>query len=153
MASHHTVRNHINYRPRRTGMGGVEMAEDHERDGTDGPSVPLLGVTSLREGHVVVQRFTGEIDSLTAPQLSDALAGVDPDADLVVDLTEVRFLSSAGLSVLVDHLERCRARDVTFSVVATSHATLRPIQITALDRVIPLYPSVTDAVKAAGQTT
>lgn len=129
------------------------MAEDHGPERTDGPSVPLLGVTSLREGHVVIQRFTGEIDSLTAPQLSDALAGADPDADLVADLTGVRFLSSAGLSVLVDHLERCRAREVTFSVVATSHATLRPIQITALDRVIPLYTSVADAIQAAGQTT
>jgi anti-anti-sigma factor len=127
------------------------MTEEHGPGRAGDAPVQMFRITSLREGHVVIHQVAGELDSLTAPQLSDALADTDPAADLVVDLTEVPFLSSAGLSVLIDHFQRSQRRNVTFSVVATGHATLLPLRITALDSVIPLYTTVADAVRATEQ--
>ena len=48
-------------------------------------------------------RVTGDIDSETAPRLESALstALLDGASDLVLDLSEVSFLSSAGLGVLI----------------------------------------------------
>ena len=48
-------------------------------------------------------RVTGDVDSETAPRLEAELARVIVDGadDLVLDLSEVSFLSSAGLGVLI----------------------------------------------------
>jgi anti-anti-sigma factor len=126
----------------------------------DGDTAPTVEADGLRvdraeHGSVVIYRVAGEIDALTAPVLDQALADAEdvPDAvsHVVLDLSDVPFLSSAGLSILVDHHGRCGANGVRLSVVAKQHAVLRSIQITALDRIIPLHPTVSDALTAAGQ--
>lgn len=125
------------------------FAMPHEATVDDESPYPLR-VTTRLAGNTQIHQVTGEIDTLTAPYLSAALAEADEAArHVIVDLSDVPFLSSAGLSVLVDHHGRCTARNVTFAVVANERATVRPIQMTALDRVIPLYGSVAEAVAAS----
>lgn len=111
-----------------------------------------LRVDRVEHGSALVYRVAGEVDTLTAPHLDLALT--DPPANavsrVVLDLTEVPFLSSAGLSILVEH-HTARQRDgIAFAVVAPAHAVRRAMEITALDRVIPLYDSVPAALLAEG---
>ena len=111
---------------------------------------PDLKVTRVDHDSALVFHVAGEVDTLTAPELDAALTGgydsPGPVTRVVLDLTEVPFLSSAGLSILVDHHSRCERRGVALCVVATHRATLRAIQITALDRIIPLFGTVTEAL-------
>jgi anti-sigma B factor antagonist len=51
----------------------------------------------------------GEIDMSNAGSLRDALRSAAPNGDLlVVDLTAVEYLDSAGLTALLDYLPRLR---------------------------------------------
>jgi anti-sigma B factor antagonist len=79
-------------------------------------------------------RAAGEIDSTTAPLLSQHLtAQLDADVrELTVDLGEVTFLDSAGLCVLAAAHRRAGRQDVRLRVLATSRAVVRPLQITGL---------------------
>jgi anti-sigma B factor antagonist len=99
---------------------------------------------------ITVLAVGGEVDLATAPlfekAIADALAD-DPPA-FVIDLTEVSFLASAGLQLLVATQERVGE----FAVVADGPATSRPIQLTELDKVFALYPVLEDAL-AAMQTS
>ena len=91
----------------------------------------------------------GEIDLATAPALEEAIAGVlaeDPTA-LIIDLSEVTFLASAGLQLLVATHERIR-ESADFAVVAEGPATSRPIQLTRLDTIFALYSDLDDALVA-----
>jgi anti-sigma B factor antagonist len=62
--------------------------------------------------------FTGEIDVAVADHLrrllDDAL-GTDPPG-LIADLSEVTFMDSTGLSILVAALNRCRALGIPLSL-------------------------------------
>jgi anti-sigma B factor antagonist len=113
-----------------------------------------LRVDRVEHGSVVVYQVSGEIDTLTAPHLDRALTSTDDRGSgvshVVLDLSAVPFLSSAGLSILVEHHTRCRRDDMGFAVVAAQRAVSRAIEITALDRIIPLFDNVSDAVRAAG---
>lgn len=112
-----------------------------------------LVVDRERRGSALVYRATGEVDTLTAPHLDRALAaddGAPGVSRVVLDLSDVPFLSSAGLSILVEHHTRCQREGMAFAVVATRHAVLRAIQITALDRIIPLFDTIADALAAHG---
>ncbi|WP_233223562.1 STAS domain-containing protein [Amycolatopsis sp. CA-128772] len=64
----------------------------------------LLHVTAERTGDAVVLAVAGELDLLSAPLLSDEIATAlaDAPARLVIDLSEVSFLASIGITVLVE---------------------------------------------------
>ena len=90
---------------------------------------------------------SGEIDMLSAPQLADAIhtaLAARPPA-LIVDLTKVDFLASAGLTVLVTaHADA--TPPTRFAVVANSPATSRPIKLMGLDSVLSVYDTLDSAL-------
>jgi len=110
---------------------------------------PLLTTVVHHGGHWVVVEARGEVDADTAPLLRraciDALA---EHRHIVIDLSGVTFLDSAGLSVLVGTMRRATTDGGAMRVVATSPAVLRVLRITALDEVFDLRATVADAVGA-----
>jgi anti-sigma B factor antagonist len=112
-----------------------------------------LRVHQRLEGLAVVLRTTGEIDMSTAPVLADeytqAIDTATAPAPVVVDLTAVTFLSSAGLAVLLDARARCVAAGVPLLVVATGRPVLRSLEVAGLTELLPVYATVEEAVTPA----
>jgi anti-sigma B factor antagonist len=95
-----------------------------------------------------VLSVAGAIDMVTAPQLQvhvDTVLSRRPTA-LVIDLSLVELLGSAGIGVLVE--VRNNAVDMPFVVVAHGPATSRPLQLLGIDKVFPIYPCVADALNS-----
>jgi anti-sigma B factor antagonist len=85
-------------------------------------------------GAETVIAVRGEIDIVTAPQLHDVLLsafGADSPGG-VVDLSEVTFLDSTGLSVLVTAQKRCQDNGGALELVIASQNVLRVFEITGL---------------------
>jgi anti-sigma B factor antagonist len=104
--------------------------------------------TEKRDGCTVLS-VRGDIDLATAPALQEAVAGVlaeGPPA-LILDLAEVDFLGSVGMTILVSAHEALRTRG-RFSVVAHGPGTSRPLQLTKLDEIIPIFSTLGDALGA-----
>jgi anti-anti-sigma factor len=103
-----------------------------------------------REGAVV--HVAGEVDLVTAPRLADELtkaeSAVSPPETVVVDLTEVSFLASAGLRVLLEHDERCRESGRELCVVAGNSSVARSISVTGLTEVLTVRDSLDQALLA-----
>jgi anti-anti-sigma factor len=98
-----------------------------------------------------VLEVSGEIDMVTAPQLQQAIDEAwraDAGAPaVVVDLSEVTFLASAGLAVLAAST-RGAPEAARLLVVAHGPATARPIQLTGLTEFLDLYPTAAEALAA-----
>ena len=77
---------------------------------------------------------TGEVDCTSAPELRAVLDRLVDDAprEIVVDLTGVTFLDSAGLCVLASAHRRALAVGGRLRVLAATRAVIRPLQITGL---------------------
>jgi len=102
----------------------------------------------------LVVTVAGEIDLYTVGRLRAAVAaGFDQLRDgegLVIDLTEVTFLSSQGLQALVDvTLAAQRRRQPLQIVVDHTRPVIRPVEVTGLDDVLALFNTVEDALHAA----
>jgi anti-sigma B factor antagonist len=100
----------------------------------DRPAPELVTIDVSDVGPDVRITATGEIDSTSAPVLKtrlDALldAGVER---LIIDLTGVTFLDSAGLCVLAATYRRVSGDGHRIRVLASSRAVIRPLQITGL---------------------
>ncbi|WP_199444268.1 anti-sigma factor antagonist [Umezawaea beigongshangensis] len=106
-------------------------------------------VVDDRGDGVSVVSVGGEIDMVSAPELRSAVrAQLDGSTVLVLDMTRVRFLGSAGLAVLVEALQQSEHRGTAFSVVAEDRAVTRPLIATGLGDVFSVFPTVDEALAA-----
>jgi anti-sigma B factor antagonist len=98
---------------------------------------------------IAVLKVGGDIDLATVPALEAAIdeALIPRPTGLVIDLSEVGFLASAGLQALVATHNNV-SQSAQFAVVANSAATSRPIQLTGLDQIFELYPTLDEALTA-----
>lgn len=99
---------------------------------------------------VTVLAVRGELDALTAPQLDDAInasLAKEPIA-LVIDLLELSFLASAGMTVLLDRQRAASQLKKRFSVVADGPRTSRPMKLIGVDQVLSLYPTLEAALSS-----
>ena len=103
--------------------------------------------TREAEGRTVVS-VAGEIDVYTAPRLREEITELVAAGtyDLVIDMSEVEFLDSTGLGVLVGGLKRVRAHDGSLRLVCTQERILKIFRITGLTKVFPIHASLGDAL-------
>ena len=103
----------------------------------DNPVSELMSVTRSAGGRITVE---GEVDCSTAPQLAACLdsALTSGSAEVVVDLTAVTFLDSAGLHTLVSAHGRATGLGIPLRVRVATRAVLRPIQVTGLEHVLSI---------------
>lgn len=105
------------------------------------------------ESATTVVTVSGEIDLRLHDQLREVLIHeVDADRHLIVDLTDVDFLDSTGLGLLVGVLKRARERAERLGVdtaalilVITAPEVWRTLQITRLDSVFTVVDRLEDA--------
>ena len=103
---------------------------------------PFSLSTGMHERLPVVV-VSGELDELSSPELEDAIDAC-PDADLVVvDLSNVVFVSSTGIHALL------RERDRTVALVCPPGNVMRLFEIVRASSRVALYESLDQAVRAS----
>jgi anti-sigma B factor antagonist len=100
-------------------------------------------------GNAHVLTLAGELDVVTAPALRDELERVwaEGATEAVVDLLAVSFVDSVALGVLVDASKRMKARGGTLRIVCDDRRIARIMEITGLDRVLPIHTTLRDALE------
>jgi anti-sigma B factor antagonist len=96
--------------------------------------------------HVVPLR--GEIDLHVSRGIELSLARVTAKRPkhIVVDLTEVTFVDSSGLAVLIHGMQDIQEYGGKFAIVGLQE-NVRPIfEIARLDQVFQIFPTVDDAL-------
>lgn len=106
-----------------------------------------FSVEWTRVRDMLIVSVAGELDANAAPRLKEGVAAsraqdVPTSALVVLDLTHVEFLDSAGLAVLVQVASDCHKADQELRLVATSRAVLKPLELTSLDQIFTITGSV-----------
>jgi len=98
---------------------------------------------------VVVVTVEGRIDSATASEFEDALNEFTKQGknNIVLDLSEVDFISSAGLRVLVTARKAVKSAGGDIVFADSSEQVLETLEIAGLDVLFEHYP---DREKAIG---
>lgn len=99
---------------------------------------------------VRVLHVVGELDTLTAPLLQDRLQVQQAEArHIVLDLTDVTFLGSAGLAVLVAAKDAADQNGGKLWVVPGSRIVMRAMEATGLLPHFTIADGVPEALAAA----
>lgn len=111
----------------------------------------MLDLEQARAGvEVVVVR--GEHDLASAEELRGRIEAASTRATgLVVDLTQATFIDSAVLQVLLSGRDRAAAAGIAYVIAlgeGTGHAVTRLLELTGLDRRLPLTQGREAAIDA-----
>lgn len=105
--------------------------------------------TAERQGVHVVITVEGDIDAANADEIASyATNHAEPGRPLVIDLTQLEFFGTAGVSALHTIEVRCTAGDIRWAVAAEG-AVARVLRICDPQGVLPV---VTTLVAAKGRT-
>ena len=98
-------------------------------------------------GDTLVFRLRGSLDLATAPTVRAALndATEDDSRHIIVDLTQLEFLDSTGLGVLIGAHRRTAEHGGTLRLVVHDGLISRLLHITGLIGVFAVYHSLEDA--------
>jgi len=97
-------------------------------------------IVVVRTATAATVRVCGELDADTAPGLRDRLASLVEEGitDITVDLAELGFIDSSGLSSLVVGLKRVREHGGDLVMLSPTPSTMRVFEITGLTSLFTL---------------
>jgi anti-sigma B factor antagonist len=103
--------------------------------------------TDVLEDDVTVIRAHGRLNMLTAPRLERTIQRAldGGDTRIVLDLAEVDFLDSTGLSVMILGMKEARSGGGDLRLVAPGPQVSLVLQLTKLDRVLLAFDDATAA--------
>ena len=96
-----------------------------------------LSIRTSREGTTATVVAEGEIDLSTTDELRSAVtAAADGVETLLLDLTAVEFIDSAGLGGLLELRSTLRSRAVTLQISAGDGPVRQAMEITGLSELL-----------------
>ena len=93
-------------------------------------------------------RPTGELDAYTVGEFREALGQVAEVDALLIDLSDVPFMDSAGLGALIGGIRRTRENGGEVAVACSRQSLTRLLHTTGFDRIVPVAESVDEAAAA-----
>lgn len=105
---------------------------------TGGEGGRSLQLTVERRPDAVTLLLSGELDASTGPTLRDELVRLIDSAipSLELDLADLDFIDSVGLSVLVAGHHRAKSENVPYRLVNVAPGCRRILEITRLDAIL-----------------
>ena len=95
-------------------------------------------------------RPMGELDAYTVTSFREALGELATHPRVVIDLSEVPFMDSAGLGALIGGIRRAREHGGEVAVACSRPTLTRLLHTTGFDRIVPVTVTLEDAVAALG---
>ena len=99
-------------------------------------------------GGYTLCRPVGELDAYTVTHFRDTLGELASHPRVVIDLSEVPFMDSAGLGALIGGIRRAREQGGDVAVACSRPTLTRLLHTTGFDRIVPVTETLESAVSA-----
>ncbi len=98
----------------------------------------MLGIKEQFRDNWVILQINGEIDMATGPELRQRIVQYvqEGHVHIVIDLTDVDFIDSTGLGVLIGGLKRTRSHGGDLQCIGLSESLKEMFKLTGLDAVL-----------------
>jgi anti-anti-sigma factor len=92
----------------------------------------------------------GRLDTETAPVLERQLIALLGEGGIVLDMAAVRFVSSAGLRILLKAAKGAKAAGHGFALCGLQSTVQEVFEISGFDQIITMRPTRAEALAALG---
>ena len=106
--------------------------------------MPSLQIeVAARPGGGRIVSLRGPVTLETLFELQNVLR--EEHSDLIIDLSEVPYMDSAGLGAILTAYASCQRHQNKFALANVSQRVLVLLQLTRVDTVLPIFDSVAEA--------
>ncbi|MBD3749367.1 MAG: STAS domain-containing protein [Sphingobacteriales bacterium] len=100
------------------------------------------------EKYILIKLNESKLNSLVSPQLKSELilTNTEGQRNIVLDMSNVKYADSSGLSSLLVGHRLCKNAEGLFILTGINEAVSRLITISQLDNVITIVPKVEEAI-------
>lgn len=97
---------------------------------------------------ITICRPVGELDAFTVSQFRQALAEMASSKQLLIDMSGIPFVDSAGLGALIGGIRRTRELGGEVAVACNRPTLIRLLRTTGFDRIVTVVETVEEAAAA-----
>lgn len=90
----------------------------------------------------------GELDAYSVAAFREAFAALGDEPRLIVNLSGVQFMDSAGLGALIGGIRKVRENEGAIAVFSDRANITRLLHTTGFDRIVPVAEELPAAVRA-----
>ncbi|MEZ5166196.1 MAG: STAS domain-containing protein [Acidimicrobiales bacterium] len=90
----------------------------------------------------------GELDAYSVARFRESFAELASEQRVVVNLSGVQFMDSAGLGALIGGIRRIRENDGRVTIFSDREAITKLLHTTGFDRIVPVRTVLSEAVTA-----
>ena len=107
-----------------------------------------MGLTTEKQDGVVSIRVHGRLDGSNAIEFQESVRAAveDDDRIVIMDSSELGYISSSGLRAVLMVAKALSNRDVRFALCAVSDNVLEVFEKSGFDTIIPIHPSKVEAL-------
>lgn len=105
-----------------------------------------------RDGYTIC-RPVGELDAYTVGRFREALGEMASTPKLLIDMSAVPFVDSAGLGALIGGIRRAREAGGDVAVCCNRPTLLRLLHTTGFDRIVTVAETVEQAAASLADDT
>ena len=105
----------------------------------------MLHIELEKREDYTICRPVGELDAYTVGQFREALGELASEPKLLIDMSEVPFVDSAGLGALIGGIRRAREAGGDVAVSCNRPTLVRLLHTTGFDRIVTVTDTVAEA--------
>jgi len=119
--------------------------------GRDSPGGDVLNIQLDEGDDYTVCRPVGELDAYTVGQFREALGELASKPKLLIDMSQVPFVDSAGLGALIGGIRRAREVGGDVAVCCNRPTLVRLLHTTGFDRIVSVTETIEEAARSLNQ--
>jgi anti-anti-sigma factor len=111
-----------------------------------------MKINSTKRAQTMVVQIEGSIDALTADQVTRYLSQQisSQQVNLVINLAQVDFMSSAGLRAMLATMKESRRMGGDLRLAAAQSSVEKILKMSGFTHILKSYPTEDEAVKSFG---
>lgn len=112
----------------------------------------MVEIKTLSEGEVCKIIVSGEIDASSSIHLDNAFVDAleQKSRKIIVDCTQLNYISSAGLGVFMSYIEDFDASQIKLAIYGLSPKVKNVFEILGLDQLLQLVEKEEEALQVVG---
>ena len=110
----------------------------------------MVDIKLKSEGTIEIMKVTGEVDASSSIELDQAIGDVleSKDSHLIVDCTDLKYISSAGLGVFMSYIEEFKQKDRQMAIFGLNPKVRNVFEILGLDQLLTIRETEAEAKSA-----
>lgn len=107
----------------------------------------MVDIKTIKEGEILMMTIVGDVDASSSIELDTALqvAIEGKEARILVDCTNLNYISSAGLGVFMSYIQDIKENDIRMVICGLNEKVYNVFEILGLHQLLTIKTTIEEA--------